>query len=115
MQNKPFSTINSPFAASIKDKPLSPKFKMLSIDTFDGTTNPVDHLKAYKPLMILYVFPDEITRHAFPVMLKGSALLWFSQLKPDSVTSFDQLSESFLSYFIGAQRQQHPATQLLNI
>lgn len=104
MQNKASSTANSPFATSIKDKPLPPKFKMLSIDTFDGTIGHVHHLEAYKTLMILHVFPDEIMCHAFPVALKGLARLWFSQLKPDSVTSFDQLSKYCLSHFIGAQR-----------
>ncbi|KAF5961348.1 hypothetical protein HYC85_002557 [Camellia sinensis] len=66
IQNKPSTTINSPFVASIRDKPLSPKFKMPSIDSFDGTTDLVDHLETYRTLMILHAFPDEIMCRGFP-------------------------------------------------
>lgn len=115
IQHKPSTTANSPLVASIRDKPLPAKFKMPTIDSFDGTTDPVDHLVTYRTLMILHAFPDEIMCRTFPVTLKGSARLWFSQLPSDSVSTFQHLSDSFLSHFIGAQRQRCPATQLLNI
>ncbi|XP_028053951.1 uncharacterized protein LOC114258244 [Camellia sinensis] len=85
------------------------------IDTFDHTTDPVNHLEAYRTLMIFHACPGEIIFRVFPVTLKESVRLWFSQLPSDSVTTFQQLSDSFLSHFIGAQHQRHPATQLLNI
>ncbi|KAF5930484.1 hypothetical protein HYC85_031357 [Camellia sinensis] len=115
IQHKPSTTANSPFVASIWDKPLPPKFKMPTIDSFDGATDPVKHLETYRTLMILHAFSDEIMCWAFPVTLKGSARLWFSQLPVDSVSTFQHLSDSFLSHFIRAQRQRCPATQLLNI
>ncbi|XP_028122570.1 uncharacterized protein LOC114319711 [Camellia sinensis] len=115
IQSKPSITANSPFVASIRDKSLPSKFKMPSIDSFDGTTDPVDHLETYRTLMILHAFPNEIMCRAFPVTLKGSGRLWFSQLPTDSVSTFQYLSDSFLSHFIGAQHQRRLATQLLNI
>ncbi|GMP98038.1 hypothetical protein CsSME_00046075 [Camellia sinensis var. sinensis] len=75
IQNKPYTTTNSPFVASIRDKPLPPKLKMPSLDYFDGTTDPIDHLETYRTLMILHAFSDEIMCRAFPVTLKGSARL----------------------------------------
>ena len=92
IQHKPSVTANSPFVASIRDKPLPAKFKMPTIDSFDGTTDLVDHLETYRTLMILHAFPDEIMCRAFPVTLKGSARLWFSQLPADSVSTFQHLS-----------------------
>ena len=71
MQSRPSSTVNSHFTISIRDKPLPTKFKMPSIDTFDGTIDPVDHVEAYRTRMILHAFPDEIMCRAFPVTLKG--------------------------------------------
>ncbi|XP_028082294.1 uncharacterized protein LOC114283625 [Camellia sinensis] len=115
IQHKPSSIVNSPFATSIRDKAHPSKFKMSSINTFDGITDHVDHMEAYQTLMILHAFPNEIMCCTFSVTLKGSARLWFSQLPPNSVTSFRQLSESFLSHFISTLRQRHPVTQLLNI
>ena len=60
IQHKPSATANSPFVDSIRDKPLPAKFKMPTIDSFDGTTDPVDHLETYRTLMVLHAFPDEI-------------------------------------------------------
>ena len=110
IQHKPSTTTCSPFVASIRDKPLPAKFKMPTIDSFDGTIDPVNHLETYRTLVILHAFPDEIMCWAFPVTLKGSARLCFSQLPADSVSTFQHLSDSFLSHFIRAQRQRRPAT-----
>ena len=38
----------SPFTARVLHFPLSAKFKMPQIETFDGTKDPIDHLKTYK-------------------------------------------------------------------
>ncbi|XP_028097772.1 uncharacterized protein LOC114297541 [Camellia sinensis] len=80
IQNKPFSTANSLFTASNRDKPLPPKFKMPSIDTFDGTTDPVNHVEVYRTLRILHAFPDEIMCRSFLVTLKGSTRLCSSNI-----------------------------------
>ena len=42
---------DSPFTRAVMHAPLPPKFKMLTIDMFDGTRDPLDHLETYKALM----------------------------------------------------------------
>ena len=44
---------DSPFMASINDHPLPPKFKMPSLDSYDGTRNPFDHIATFKTMMHL--------------------------------------------------------------
>ena len=51
----------------------------------------------------------------FPTTLKGSAQQWFAKLAPTSITSFAELSRSFVSYFIGGRCHQKPVTHLLSI
>ena len=51
---------DSPFMASINGHPLPPKFKMPSLDTYDGTRDPFDHIATFKTTMHLQGVPDEI-------------------------------------------------------
>ena len=42
---------DSSFIASINSHPLPPKFKMLSLDSYDGTHDPLDHIATFKTMM----------------------------------------------------------------
>ena len=39
---------NFPFMASINSHPLPPNFKMPSLDPYDGTCDPFDHIATFK-------------------------------------------------------------------
>jgi hypothetical protein len=65
--------------------------------------------------MQLHNISDEIMCRAFPTTLKGSARQWFSSLASASISTFAELSKSFVSHFIGGRRHQKPATHLLSI
>ena len=64
---------DSPFTASINGHPLSPKFKMPSLDSYDGMRDPFDHIATFKTTMHLQGVPDEIMCRAFLTTIKGSA------------------------------------------
>ena len=64
---------DSPFTASINGHPLPPKFKMPSLDSYDGTRDPFDHIATFKMTMHLQGVPDEIMCRAFLTTLKGPA------------------------------------------
>ena len=91
---------NSPFTASINIHPLPPKFKMPSLDSYDGTHNPFDHIATFKTTMHLQGVPDEIMCRAFPITLKGLGRVWFSKIPPNTVSSFEELSKLFVNNFI---------------
>ena len=44
---------DSPFTTSINGHPLPPKFKMPSLNSYDGTRDPFDHITAFKTTMHL--------------------------------------------------------------
>ena len=92
---------NSPFTASINGHPLPPKFKMPSLDLYDGTRDSFDHIATFKTTMHLQRVPNEIMYRAFPTTLKGPARIWFSKIPPNSVSSFKELSKLFFNNFIG--------------
>ena len=42
---------DTPFKPNVANYPLPQKFKMPSVETFDGKKDPLDHLETYKTLM----------------------------------------------------------------
>ena len=73
---------DSPFTALINGHPLPPKFKMSSLDSYNGMRDPFDHIATFKTTMHLQGVPDEIMCRAFPTTLKGPAQVWFSKIPP---------------------------------
>ena len=106
---------DSPFTASINGHPLPPKFKMSSLDSYDGTRDPCDHIATFKTTMHLQGVPNKIMCRAFPTTLKGLAQVWFSKIPPNMVDSFDELSKLFFNNFIGGQRHKRFSSSLLTI
>ena len=83
---------DSPFIASITSHPLPSKFKMPTLDSYDGTCDPCDHIATFKITMHLQGVLDEIMCRVFPTMLKGATWVWFGKLPPNTITSFQELS-----------------------
>ena len=106
---------DSPFMASINSHPLLPKFKMPSLDSYDGMRDPFDHIATFKTTMHLQGVPDEIMCKAFPTTLKGLAQEWFSKIPLNNVGSFEELSKLFVNNFIRGQRHKHSSSILLTI
>ena len=63
----------SSFMASINGHLLPPKFKMPSLDSYDRTRDPFDHIATFKTTMHLQGVLDEVICRAFPTTLKGPA------------------------------------------
>ena len=93
--------IDSPFMASINGHPLPPKFKMPSLDSYDGTRDPFNHIATFKTTMHFQGVLDEVMCRAFPTTLKRPAQVWFSKIPPNSVSFFEELSTLFVNNFIG--------------
>jgi len=107
--------IDSPFTASINSYPLPPKFKMPSLDSYDGTREPFDYIATFKTTMHLQGVPDKIMCKAFLTTLKGPARVWFSKIPPNTISSFEELSKLFVNNFIEGQRHKCSSSNLLTI
>ena len=71
---------DSPFTASINGHPLPSKFKLPSLDSYDGTCDPFDHIASFKTTMHLQGVPDEIMCRE-PSLLPSRAQHEFSSAK----------------------------------
>ena len=106
---------DSPFIASINSFPLLHKFRMPQIDSYDGVKDPLDHLEPFKTMMHLQGVANEIMCRAFPRTLKGAARIWFSQLTPNTVSTFKELSTQFTAHFIEGHRYKKSMACLMSI
>ena len=106
---------DSSFTASINDHPLPPKFKMPSLDSYDGTCDPFDHTATFMTTMQRQGVLDKIMCRAFPTILKGPARVWFSKIPSNIVSSFEELSKLFVKNFIEGQRHKCSLSSLLTI
>ena len=106
---------DSPFITSINSHPLPSKFKMPSLDSYDGTCDPCDHIATFKTTIHLQGVLDEIMCKAFPTTLKGPARVGFSKIPLNTVSSFEELSKLFFNNFIGGQRHKRSSSNLLTI
>ena len=91
---------DSPFIAPVTSFPLPVKFRMLQIEAYNESKDPLDRLESFKTLMHLQGVANETMCRAFPTMLKGLTRVWFSRLTPNSIGTFKELSAQFASHFI---------------
>ena len=106
---------DSRFVAFINSHPLPSKFKMPSLDSYDGTRDPCVHIATFKTTMHFQGVPNTIMCRAFLTTLKGPARVWFSKIPPNIVSSFEELSKLFVNNFIGGQRHKRSSSSLLTI
>ena len=78
------------------DVQLPPKFKMPKMDSFDGTGNPMNHLKQY----VLAMKPLGLTKEqiilCFPRTLSGVALQWYLSLEKAKMNDWNKMAKTFV-------------------
>ena len=99
----------------IMQEPIPPNFKLPQFESYDGTSDPVDHLEAFRMMMLLHGAPDAILCRAFPSTLKEAARNRYSTLKLGTIFSFDQMSHQFVAHFVSNRRPRKGSKSLINI
>ncbi|GKC16686.1 reverse transcriptase domain-containing protein [Tanacetum coccineum] len=78
-----------------------PKTRMPShIKTYDGSGDPEDHLKIFQAAAKTERWAMPTWCHMFNSTLTGNARVWFDDLPPESIDSYDDLREAFLKNYL---------------
>ncbi|XP_073116201.1 uncharacterized protein [Elaeis guineensis] len=85
------------------------------MEPYNETTDPIDHLKNFRSLMLLQGANDAILYRAFSLTLRKEACHWYSNMQPNSMDSFHQLSQIFVAHFVSSHRQCHNSDFLVSI
>ena len=82
---------DSPFTASVLECPLPLKFRLLQLEFYDGTKDPLDHIGAFRTIMNLQQTSDEVICRSFLATLRGTIRVWFSKLPASSLAILNSL------------------------
>jgi hypothetical protein len=73
------------------------------LPAFDGTIenfSPEKHVQAFEHFLDLFEIEyEDVTLRAFSQSLQGKVKLWFKNLSPQSISSWDELREAFLRFW----------------
>ena len=69
----------------------------------------------YRQIMALLTRNDVLLCKVFPSSLAGPTLLWFHRLAPNSIKSFHQVFEKFVSQYMCSMRRKQSVTSLFHM
>ena len=89
----------SPFYETLEAEPVNPGVKITGLESYDGTSDPNDHLSYYENLMVCHRYNDITCCRLFVSTFKSYARTWFSCLPPRSIHSWNEFKAVFLAKF----------------
>ncbi|RZR89844.1 hypothetical protein BHM03_00017634, partial [Ensete ventricosum] len=90
-------------------------FRLRILEAYNMSSDLAEHIIAFEAQMVLYDISDALMSRAFPTMLRGPARMWYSRLKPLSVSSFDQLVREFKFNFLANAKSKPSIAAFLNL
>ena len=90
-------------------------FAIPAFATFNGSTDPYDHMLHYNQAMILNVGNDRLLCKVFPIGLRGFTLPWFHKLPCNLINSFNELWVAFILQYLCSVRQKRNISPLQTI
>ncbi|GJR97420.1 reverse transcriptase domain-containing protein [Tanacetum coccineum] len=93
-----------------------PKTRMPShIKTYDGSEDPEDHLKIFQAAAKTERWAMPTWCHMFNSTLTGNARVWFDDLPPESIDSYDDLKKAFLENYLQQKKCIKDPIEIHNI
>ena len=103
------------FTETILEVPLPGTWNNPTLDKYDGTMNPNEHVTAYLTQVGLHTAEDALWCRIFLTSLKGAALRWFTRLPTQSIDCFGTLATKFGAQFTTSQPHHLTSITLVNI
>ena len=108
--------LSTPFSPHIINYKPSRRFMVPKFTTYDGTSDPFDHIMHYRQLMTLDIRNDALLCKVFPTSLHGQALSWFHRLPKNSMNNFLDLSKAcFVGHYLCSARHKQNISTLQNL
>ena len=91
------------------------RFTRPPFNSYDGKTDPVEHVSHYIQMMSLHTHNDALMCKVFPSSLGPTALRWFNGLRKGLIHSFSELIQEFGVQFITCSQVPQPIDALLSM
>src|SRR5574338_1301019 len=89
----------SPFAPNIRNARNPPKFKLPTLNPYEGKSDPTMHITKYIRHMEVLGASEEVMARCFPLFLSDLVALWFRQLETGSIKTWGELVDCFMRQF----------------
>ena len=107
--------VRSSFSDEIEWAPMPSRFTRPPFNSYDGKTDPVEHVSHYIHMMSLHTHNDALMCKVFPSSLGPMALRWFNGLQKGSIHSFAKLIQEFDARFITCSQVSQSVDALLSM
>ena len=107
--------VRSSCSDEIEWAPMPSRFTRPPFNSYDGKTDPVEHVSHYIHMMSLHTHNDALMCKVFPSSLGPMALRWFNGLQKGSIHSFAELIQEFDAWFITCSQVSQPVDALLSM
>ncbi|GJW36974.1 reverse transcriptase domain-containing protein [Tanacetum coccineum] len=100
---------HSKYTEALSENPFTPRIRYFDfpktrmpshIKTYDGSKDPEDHLKIFQAAAKTERWAMPTWCHMFNSTLMGNARVWFDDLPPESIDSYDDLKKAFLENYL---------------
>ncbi|CAL1355608.1 unnamed protein product [Linum trigynum] len=108
------SVLHNALAKRLFKNPMPPNFSSLGLSTYDGSTDPGDHLSAFTLKMQLINATDADMCKAFPITFGGRCRSWYTSLPEGIIDNFEQFATLFSSKFASQIRRRLTVSALIN-
>lgn len=105
----------TPFVEETIQEKLLSSFRASHIEEYDGSADPEEYLCKFENSIILHQYSDVIKCRVFVTTLVGSVQKWFQALRLESLTSFKDLSKTFLQHFASSKTYKQTTFSLFNL
>ncbi|GMN33240.1 hypothetical protein TIFTF001_041858 [Ficus carica] len=104
-----------PFTPFIMASPYPTRFKMPSMNPYDGSTDADEHIENYQAHMLIQNANEAALCKSFCLTLTGAARQWYRRLAPGSIDCFKQLADAFAAAFLSSKTRKLGASHLFGI
>ncbi|XP_048128411.1 uncharacterized protein LOC125312836 [Rhodamnia argentea] len=75
------------------------KFKMPDFEKYEGTSNPIQHIRMYQSLMYKYISNGPFMVQTFQASLKDAAMRWYIDFKINQMENWEEAANAFVKHF----------------
>ncbi|XP_058223017.1 uncharacterized protein LOC131332738 [Rhododendron vialii] len=105
----------SPFVDAIQQERPPHRFVMPKLKRYEAKEDAVAFVCRFRQTMSLHNFSDALMCKIFPLTLSEPIMLWYNQLKPKSISCFNELELELSKRFVTSNIQPKTLSMLVNM
>ncbi|KAK2433879.1 hypothetical protein QL285_019087 [Trifolium repens] len=107
--------VSQPLAQQLWDAQVPPNFKIPQLPSFDGKTDPLEHLMAVGTQTAILGAEEHLKCKLLSSTFKDAALRWYMNLPKNSITGYQDFHRKLIHQFSGSKHIQVTATNMFSL